>query len=165
VVKLKSEHVGRVIDVGTIDDGAPYIVMEYLDGCDLQQFLAQHTRLPVVQAVDFVLQASEAIAEAHSLGIIHRDLKPANLFLTARADGLAMVKVLDFGISKATGEAEDFSLTRTATVMGSPGYMSPEQLRSGQATSTSAPMSGRWASSCTSWSPARRRSPPRRSPS
>jgi serine/threonine protein kinase len=130
IVKLKSEHVGRVIDVGTLETGAPYIVMEYLDGCDLQQFLAQHTRLPVVQAVDFVLQASEAVAEAHSLGIIHRDLKPANLFLTTRPDGLAMVKVLDFGISKATNEQEDFSLTRTATVMGSPGYMSPEQLRS-----------------------------------
>lgn len=129
-VKLKSEHVGRVIDVGQLDDGAPYIVMEYLDGCDLQQFLAQHAKLPVAQAVDFCLQAAEAVAEAHSLGIIHRDLKPANLFLTVRADGGALVKVLDFGISKATGETEDFSLTRTATVMGSPGYMSPEQLRS-----------------------------------
>ena len=62
VVKLKSEHVGRVIDVGTMETGAPYIVREYLDGCDLQQFLAQHTRLPIVQAVDFVLQASEALA-------------------------------------------------------------------------------------------------------
>ncbi|MEZ4401916.1 MAG: protein kinase [Kofleriaceae bacterium] len=129
-VRLKSEHVGRVIDVGTMETGAPYIVMEYLEGCDLEQFLAQHSVLPVVQAVDFVLQASEAVAEAHSLGIVHRDLKPANLFLTARADGGALVKVLDFGISKATNDAQDFSLTRTATVMGSPGYMSPEQLRS-----------------------------------
>jgi len=129
-VRLKSEHVGRVIDVGTLDTGSPYIVMEYLEGEDLDQFRRTHTRLPVIQAVDFVLQAMEAIAEAHSIGIIHRDLKPANLFLTVRADGTPSVKVLDFGISKATHEPQDFSLTRTATVMGSPGYMSPEQLRS-----------------------------------
>ncbi|KAB2888666.1 MAG: serine/threonine protein kinase, partial [Kofleriaceae bacterium] len=129
-VRLKSEHVGRVIDVGTLDTGAPYIVMEYLDGQDLDGFRRTHTRLPVIQAVDFVLQASEAIAEAHSIGIVHRDLKPANLFLSVRADGTPIVKVLDFGISKATQDHQDFSLTRTATVMGSPGYMSPEQLRS-----------------------------------
>jgi serine/threonine-protein kinase len=129
-VRLKSEHVGRVIDVGTLDTGAPYIVMEYLDGQDLDGFRRVHTRLPVMQAVDFVLQASEAVAEAHSIGIIHRDLKPANLFLSVRADGTPIVKVLDFGISKATQDQQDFSLTRTATVMGSPGYMSPEQLRS-----------------------------------
>lgn len=129
-VRLKSEHVGRVIDVGTLDSGAPYLVMEYLEGEDLESFLRTHQRLPIAQAVDFVLQAGEAIAEAHSLGIIHRDLKPANLFLTVRADGTPVVKVLDFGISKATQESADFSLTRTAALMGSPGYMSPEQLRS-----------------------------------
>ncbi len=129
-VRLKSEHVGRVIDVGALDNGAPYLVMEYLDGQDLASFRELHQRLPVMQVVSFVLQACEAIAEAHALGIIHRDLKPANLFLTVRADGSPSVKVLDFGIAKATDGAEDFSLTRTATVMGSPAYMSPEQLRS-----------------------------------
>src|SRR6478752_489071 len=99
-VKIKSEHVARVSDVGTLENGAPYMVMEYLDGSDLAAWLTQRGRLPVEQAVEFVLQASEAIAEAHSLGIVHRDLKPANLFVTRRPDGALSVKVLDFGISK-----------------------------------------------------------------
>ncbi|MCA9677426.1 MAG: serine/threonine protein kinase, partial [Myxococcales bacterium] len=129
-VRLRSEHVGRVIDVGQFEDGAPYMVMEYLEGADLSQQLGQFGPMPVAVAVDFVIQACEAIAEAHSLGIIHRDLKPGNLFLTRRADGNPMVKVLDFGISKAQHGDASFNLTRTATVMGSPGYMSPEQLRS-----------------------------------
>jgi serine/threonine-protein kinase len=129
-VRLRSEHVGRVIDVGTFDDGAPYIVMEYLEGLDLAGYLQRSGPLPVPQVVDFILQACEAIAEAHAIGIVHRDLKPANLFLTQRADGSPLVKVLDFGISKAGNQDADFSLTRTSAVMGSPGYMSPEQLRS-----------------------------------
>ncbi|HVV86131.1 MAG TPA: serine/threonine-protein kinase [Kofleriaceae bacterium] len=129
-VRLKSEHVGRVIDVGTLETGAPYLVMEYLEGQDLDSFRKANQRLPVAQVVSFVLQAAEAIAEAHAIGIIHRDLKPANLFLTVRADGSPSVKVLDFGIAKATEGSEDFSLTKTAAVMGSPAYMSPEQLRS-----------------------------------
>src|SRR5688572_16458056 len=83
-VRLKSEHVGRVIDVGTLETGAPYLVMEYLEGQDLDTFRKTHKRLPVPQVVSFVLQAAEAIAEAHAIGIVHRDLKPANLFLTVR---------------------------------------------------------------------------------
>ena len=163
-VRLKSEHVGRVIDVGTLDDGAPYLVMEYLEGQDLDSFREEHERLPVAQVVSFVLQASEAIAEAHSIGIIHRDLKPANLFLTVRADGSPTVKVLDFGIAKATEGSEDFSLTKTATVMGSPAYMSPEQLRSARDVDARSDI---WAIGVilSSWSRARRRSPPSRSPS
>jgi serine/threonine-protein kinase len=129
-VRLRSENVGRVIDVGRFDDGAPYIVMEYLEGLDLSGYIQRSGPLPVPQVVDFILQACEAIAEAHALGIIHRDLKPANLFLTHRADGSPLIKVLDFGISKAAQAEQDFSLTRTTAVMGSPGYMSPEQLRS-----------------------------------
>ncbi|HTJ43297.1 MAG TPA: serine/threonine-protein kinase [Kofleriaceae bacterium] len=129
-VRLKSEHVGRVIDVGTLDNGAPYIVMEFLEGGDLSQFVQRNGSLPVAAAVDFLLQACEAIAEAHALGIVHRDLKPANLFITRNPDGSPLVKVLDFGISKAATTDQDFSLTRTSAVMGSPGYMSPEQLRS-----------------------------------
>jgi serine/threonine-protein kinase len=129
-VRLRSEHVGRVIDVGTFDDGAPYMVMEYLDGIDLSGYLQRMGTVPVLHSVDFILQACEAIAEAHSLGIVHRDLKPANLFLTRRADGSPLIKVLDFGISKAQLGDQSFNMTRTTTVMGSPGYMSPEQLRS-----------------------------------
>jgi eukaryotic-like serine/threonine-protein kinase len=128
-VRIKSEHVARVSDVGTLEDGAPYMVMEYLEGSDLAAWVAQRGALPVEQAVEFLLQASEAIAEAHALGIVHRDLKPANLFVVRRADGLWSVKVLDFGISKVTQPgASDASLTRTTAVMGSPLYMPPEQM-------------------------------------
>jgi serine/threonine-protein kinase len=131
-VKIRSEHVARVTDVGTLDTGMPYMVMEYLEGVDLGQFIEERGPLPVSDAVDLLLQACEAIAEAHSMGIVHRDLKPANLFLTMRADGSPCVKVLDFGISKATGfgSKSDSSLTKTSGMMGSPLYMSPEQLNS-----------------------------------
>jgi serine/threonine-protein kinase len=132
-VKIKSEHVARVSDVGALENGAPYMVMEHLDGGDLSDWLARHGVLAVEQAVEFVLQAGEAIAEAHSLGIVHRDLKPANLFVIRRPDGALSVKVLDFGISKVTsiaGSGADFGMTKTTAVLGSPLYMSPEQMRS-----------------------------------
>jgi serine/threonine protein kinase len=132
-VRLRSEHVARVLDVGTLPGGAPYMVMEYLDGRDLAEVIEQRGPLPAADAAYFVMQACEAIAEAHALGIVHRDLKPRNLFVTTRIDGQPLVKVLDFGISKATaapGSAGDLSLTRTTSIMGSPNYMSPEQLRS-----------------------------------
>ncbi len=128
-VRLRSDHVARVLDVGTLDTGSPYIVMEYLDGSDIGSVLEQRGAMPVEMAVDCVLQACDAVAEAHALGIVHRDLKPRNLFLTARNDGRALVKVLDFGISKHT-TGSDLSLTRTTEIMGSPSYMSPEQFRS-----------------------------------
>src|SRR4051812_18621226 len=99
-VKIKSEHVARVSDIGILDSGAPYMVMEYLEGKDLARTLATTGVFSVPDALDFILQACEAIAEAHSLGIVHRDLKPANLFLSKRPDGSPIVKVLDFGISK-----------------------------------------------------------------
>jgi serine/threonine-protein kinase len=127
-VRLRSEHVARVIDVGTMESSAPYIVMEFLEGKDLGDLIEQSGPLPVSVAVDYLLQACEAVAEAHSLGIVHRDLKPRNLFLTTRVDGRPLVKVLDFGISKVTG-GDDLSLTSTAEIVGSPNYMSPEQLR------------------------------------
>ncbi|HEX3346394.1 MAG TPA: protein kinase [Polyangiaceae bacterium] len=132
-VKIKSEHVARVIDVGKLENGAPYIVMEYLDGRDLDAWLEERGALPLDQAVEFVLQACEAIAEAHALGIVHRDLKPANLFCVRRADGLLSIKVLDFGISKMTpgvSSKSEHKMTRTNAVLGSPFYMSPEQMRS-----------------------------------
>src|SRR5208282_2530641 len=101
-VRIKSEHVAQVIDVGRLENGAPFMVMEYLEGEDLSAWVQRRGALPCEQAVEFVLQAAEAIAEAHVLGIVHRDLKPANLFCIRRADGLLSIKVLDFGISKAT---------------------------------------------------------------
>ncbi|HEY4106585.1 MAG TPA: serine/threonine-protein kinase [Polyangiaceae bacterium] len=131
-VKIKSEHVARVSDVGTLESGSPYMVMEYLEGQDLADWVRHAGAMRVPDAVEFVLQAGEAIAEAHALGIVHRDLKPANLFVTRRVDGSPCIKVLDFGISKLTtpGSTSDMGMTKTATVMGSPLYMSPEQMSS-----------------------------------
>ncbi len=129
-VKIRSEHVTRVLDVGALEDGQPYIVMELLEGQDLGRVI-ERGALPIAVAVDYVLQAAHAIAEAHAAGIVHRDLKPSNLFLTHRGDGTPCVKVMDFGISKVVDPNKpDMSLTRTATVMGSPLYMAPEQMRS-----------------------------------
>ncbi len=128
-VKIKSEHVARVTDVGKLETGAPYMVMEFLHGMDLGEYLKKMGPLPLEEAVEYLLQASEAIAEAHSLGIIHRDLKPANLYRIVRSDGSPSVKVLDFGISKVTN-GSDASMTHTSSMMGSPYYMSPEQMTS-----------------------------------
>lgn len=130
---LVSDHVVRVHDVGTLPDGTAFMVMELLRGVDLAAHLATVGALPVPLAVDFVLQICSAIAEAHAAGIVHRDLKPSNLFLTRRSDGSPLLKVLDFGISKARddGEGGSFqaSLTSTRSVIGSPAYMAPEQIR------------------------------------
>lgn len=128
-VKIRGEHVARVIDVGTFENGAPYMVMEHLDGRDLAALIHERGALASTDAVDAVLQACEALAEAHALGIVHRDLKPANLFMVRRPDGTPCVKVLDFGISKLNAAAgSDHSMTKTSAVMGSPLYMSPEQM-------------------------------------
>jgi serine/threonine protein kinase len=133
--KLKSEHVARVLDVG-VDDAMPYIVMEYLEGRNLEEILAARGPLPVNEAVELVVQAAEGISEAHARGIIHRDIKPANLFLAERADGWPTLKILDFGISKAAltstnGLAIELSKQiKTLQLLGSPYYMSPEQIRS-----------------------------------
>ncbi|HEX7839815.1 MAG TPA: serine/threonine-protein kinase, partial [Kofleriaceae bacterium] len=128
-VRLKSEHAARIIDVGRLESGSPYIVMEYLEGQDLAQLLEQRRSLPVSIACDYIIQACDAIAEAHSLGIVHRDLKPGNLFLARTSHGQQVIKVLDFGISKTQGPAGDVNMTRTQAMLGSPGYMSPEQMR------------------------------------
>jgi eukaryotic-like serine/threonine-protein kinase len=129
-VRIKSEHVGRVIDSDTLPDGTPYIIMEFLEGSDLSTLLKAKGAVPIDVAVEYILQACEAIAEAHSLGIIHRDLKPANLFVTRRADGSPVVKVIDFGISKVADPTTgtDVELTKTDVMMGSPVYMAPEQM-------------------------------------
>jgi len=133
-VRITNEHVARVFDVGTLETGAPYMVMEYLDGGDLDGWLKQRGALPIEQAVEFVLQACIAVAEAHGLGIVHRDLKPANLFCVRRSDGQLSIKVLDFGISKMTGvggmDSSGMGVTRTSAMLGTPLYMSPEHLKS-----------------------------------
>jgi len=126
---LRGEHVCRVSDVGAFDDGSPFIVMELLNGRDLATILRENGPLPANIVCDYLLQACIAIGEAHAQGIVHRDLKPGNLFLTMKPDGSPLIKVLDFGVAKAPQDG-NFSLTQTANVIGSPGYMSPEQLRS-----------------------------------
>lgn len=127
-VRLQSEHVCTVFDVGTMDNGSPYMVMQFMDGLELGE-LARREQLSTATIVDLMLQACSALAEAHSLGIIHRDIKPANLFVTRRPDGTRLLKVLDFGISKAP-VTTDTQLTNTQTVLGTPSYMPPEQMRS-----------------------------------
>ncbi len=127
-VRLRGEHVARVTDVGILQNGLPYIVMEYLRGVDLARELKRRKTLAPGEAVDYVLQACEALAEAHANGMVHRDVKPANLFLTTRPDGTPLIKVLDFGISKVPLTANHLA-TRTDVVLGTPGYMSPEQMK------------------------------------
>jgi serine/threonine protein kinase len=128
--KLTSAHVARVFDVGQLPSGEPYIVMELLKGDDLARHLRVHGRLSAADTVKYVLQVCDAIREAHALGIIHRDLKPQNLFLTERPGSNPIIKVLDFGIAKSLETtAPDGALTASQGVVGSPVYMSPEQLR------------------------------------
>ncbi|MBX3229683.1 MAG: serine/threonine protein kinase [Labilithrix sp.] len=132
IVRLKSDHVARVFDVGTLDDETPYYVMERLEGEDLSKALERRGPLPIDQAVDYVLEACEAIAEAHTLGMVHRDLKPANLFVARGPGGIGSVKVLDFGVSKAllNEGSQVGELTDDGVALGSPGYMAPEQIES-----------------------------------
>jgi serine/threonine-protein kinase len=130
--RLRSDHVARVLDVGRLETGAPYMVMEFLDGHDLSQALTRDGPMAVDVAVGLMMQACEAVAEAHAAGIIHRDLKPENLFLTRTVGGTPKLKVLDFGVSKSARITDDpnAKLTRTRATLGSPLYMAPEQMRS-----------------------------------
>jgi len=131
---IQSPHVARILDVGIAESGASFIVMEYLTGRDLGVLVRERGRLPAVEAVGYLLQACEAMAEAHARGILHRDLKPSNLFLTDQVGSPAIVKIVDFGLAKALSDdgdgARDESITGTNLVMGSVHYMSPEQVRS-----------------------------------
>jgi serine/threonine protein kinase len=136
VARLRSEHVARVMDVGTLPTGQPYIVMELLEGEDLDRMLARVGPFPPEHAVDYVLQALEAVAHAHAAGVVHRDLKPANLFVTLAPDGRPILKVLDFGVAKyhepppPTGSPGGPGvLTGEHAALGSPGFMAPEQVR------------------------------------
>ena len=115
--RIKSEHVVRVFDVGKLETGQPYMVMELLEGEDLNAVLTREGRLPIETACDYLLQTCEALAEAHMAGIVHRDLKPANLFVTTRSDDSACIKVLDFGISKVAGDPHAITVTSTAAIV------------------------------------------------
>jgi serine/threonine-protein kinase len=131
--KIRSEHVVHVYDVGTLPDGMPYMVMEYLAGTDLGRQLHASGPFPVDRAVDYVLQACEALAEAHIAGVVHRDIKPDNLFVAISPGGKSILKILDFGISKMATARKTVSgneLTEAGDKFGTPVYMSPEQLLS-----------------------------------
>ena len=129
VAMLESEHVVRVYDAGVFDGAGAYLAMERLEGTDLRKALRGRDRLAPDEAVEILVQTCRAVAAAHAGGIIHRDLKPANIFLVHSVDG-TRVKVLDFGISKITSEQDtESSLTDTGSALGSPRYMSPEQVR------------------------------------
>ncbi|HEY2516402.1 MAG TPA: serine/threonine-protein kinase [Polyangiaceae bacterium] len=128
--RIQGEHVARVLDIGQLPSGGPFMVLEYLEGADLADLLHKRGPLPVNEVADFALQALDALGQAHAAGIVHRDLKPANLFLARRHDGSSLVKVLDFGISKnLSPDSQGHGMTSTRAVIGSPEYMSPEQLR------------------------------------
>lgn len=133
LMRLHSDHTLRIYGAGTHRE-LPFMLLEYLNGIDLAELIKRDGPLQIDEAVQYVLQACHSIAEAHSLGIIHRDLKPSNLFLTRRHDGSPCIKVLDFGISKMTQPAandrEDSLVTRAHVAMGTPFYMSPEQMLS-----------------------------------
>jgi serine/threonine-protein kinase len=130
ITQLTSDHVVRIFDVGKLETGAPFIAMELMHGTDLAAMLERDGSLAPAIAVDYVLQACDGLAEAHARGIVHRDVKPSNLFVVERPDGSELVKVLDFGIAKSTVADGDMSLTQTVSVLGTPAYMAPEQMRS-----------------------------------
>jgi serine/threonine-protein kinase len=127
VFPMTSRHVARVLDVGKLPHGVPYIVMELLEGRDLARLVAEGP-CAVDTAVDVALEACDALHAAHALGIVHRDLKPENIFLARCPNGVESVKVLDFGVSKIPTRfsRRKRKLTGAATAMGTPRYMAPE---------------------------------------
>ncbi len=137
LMRLTSPHVGKLLDVGNLDKSLgdlPYLVLEYLEGQDLHAVIGERGRIPYRQAFDWCADACEGVAEAHDLGVVHRDLKPSNVFLARAAEGAPVVKVLDFGI--AAGEpssSRPAGLTRVGITVGTPAYMSPEQMLAAQA--------------------------------
>jgi serine/threonine protein kinase len=126
---LEGENIAAALDFGIATDGAPYIVLEYLDGIDLGALLARDGRLPVERAADLVIQACAGMQEAHAARVVHRDLKPRNLFVCRRRDGHDLLKILDFGVAKWLAPDANSQATRTGSMVGTPAYMSPEQAR------------------------------------
>lgn len=125
--RIQNEHVARVSDFGTLSDGRPYLVMECVSGPSLSRVLAENGPLEPEVAVGHALEICLALAEAHALGIVHRDIKPSNILLAERRDGVRSVKVLDFGVAKMS--STNASTTVSSGTLGSPSYMSPEQIR------------------------------------
>jgi serine/threonine-protein kinase len=127
---MRGNHTARIFDVGKLDSGQPYMVMEHLEGRDLASLVDTGARIELADAFEWIAQACEAVAEAHDLGVVHRDIKPHNLFLTRDRNGRAVIKVLDFGLAKAFAPEKVGSMketTRQGEFLGSPFYVSPEQ--------------------------------------
>jgi eukaryotic-like serine/threonine-protein kinase len=135
-VKIHGEHVARVTDVGRLESGAPYMVREFLRGPDLSEVLKVRGQLPVAEAVDYIIQACEGVAEGHALGVVHRNLRPTTLIITRRSDGAPLVKVIDFGAAESLHinpfTERSVSLVGTSAIMSSLPYMAPEQIRDPQ---------------------------------
>lgn len=143
MVRFRSEHVARVLDVGSLPTGEPFFVMELLEGMNFEELIATSAPMAPSRAAQYALQAARAVGEAHAQGTVHRDVKPTNLFLARQSDGRSVVKVLDFGIAKAADlESGDASLTRSREFLGSPLYMSPEQVDDAR---TAGPPTDVWA--------------------
>jgi len=126
---LEGENIAAAVDFGIADDGAPYIVMQYLDGVDLGRLLAKEGPLPIARAAELMVQACRGMQEAHAAGVVHRDLKPQNLFVCRRGDGSDLLKIVDFGVAKLLLDDPTSQVTRTGSMVGTPSYMSPEQAR------------------------------------
>jgi serine/threonine protein kinase len=146
--QLAHPNIIQVSDFGTAPTGEPYLVMEYLDGEDLEQRLQRVTRLPLASAVNIVKQLASALAVTHAEGIVHRDLKPANVFLVKVPGQTDFVKVVDFGISKVL-KASTTKLTRAQMIVGTPEYMAPEQA-AGKVDEIDH-RSDQWSLSCIAW--------------
>lgn len=134
---LSSPYSVRVYDVGQLDDATPYIVMEYLEGRTLRQYLREQGPVPVHLALDWALQICSALKEAHAIGLVHRDIKPSNLFLMGRPGLDVHVKLVDFGLAKNVLSAKADLFTDSGVLVGSPAYVAPERLRAGETTAQS----------------------------
>jgi serine/threonine-protein kinase len=145
--QLAHPHVVQLLDFGTAESGQPYLVTEYLEGEDLERRLRRVGRLPLESVLEIVQQVTSALAAIHAKGFVHRDLKPGNIFLVSMEGGADFVKLVDFGISKV--RTSDSGLTRQATVVGTPEYMSPEQA-SGRVDEVDH-RSDQWALAATAW--------------
>jgi serine/threonine-protein kinase len=144
--QLSHPHVVQLLDYGTAPGGQPYLVMEYLDGEDLDRRLARVGRLPLPQALEIVKQTASALAAIHAKGIVHRDLKPANVFLLPIEGAPDFVKLVDFGISKV--RTARTKLTRAFTMVGTPEFMAPEQAMASESVDHRA---DQWALACVTW--------------
>jgi len=125
--RIKSPYVVQTLDHGVMADGTPYIVMEKLDGESLAERLDRTGPLTLAETQQVVSQVAKALSRAHQLGIVHRDIKPDNIFLVTSDDDELYAKVLDFGVAKFTNEPADARVTASGAMVGTPGYMSPEQ--------------------------------------